>query len=171
MEPGDYIYTTLARDLLLIIAGGSRAEFRAVGPPKTQSGLFSPQRLIGVSFFYSFRCFFTDMNISISLALPDSLFLAFFEVQNFKFFFGIPKSFRTCILTLPGSTKNQVSFIKKTHIYLLHQKYQLPSFFRWFLGRGLFVCCGLRAGRRPSQFAPPGRWKVGHFVIYIIFRK
>ena len=25
------------------------------------------------------------------------------------------------------------------------------------------------ARRRPGQFAPPGRWKVGHFVIYIIF--
>ena len=42
VEPGDYIYTTLARDILLIIAGGSRREFRAVGLPKTQSGLFAP---------------------------------------------------------------------------------------------------------------------------------
>ena len=42
VELGDYINTTLARDILLIIAGGSRREFRAVGLPKTQSGLFAP---------------------------------------------------------------------------------------------------------------------------------
>ena len=47
VEPGDYIYTTLARDILLVIAGGSRREFRAVGLPKTQSGLFAPPPLNG----------------------------------------------------------------------------------------------------------------------------
>ena len=58
MEPGDYIYITLARDILLVIAGGSRREFRAVGLPKTQSGLFAPPPLvIGVSLFTALDVF------------------------------------------------------------------------------------------------------------------
>ena len=68
VEPGDYIYTTLARDILLVIAGGSRREFRSVGLPKTQSSLFAPPpphtRLIGVSLFTALDVLFTDMNIS-----------------------------------------------------------------------------------------------------------
>ena len=62
MEPGDYIYTTLAREILLIIAGGSRGEFRAVGPPKTQSGLFAPPPTVDrCEFVYSFICFFLQI--------------------------------------------------------------------------------------------------------------
>ena len=173
MEPGDYIYTTLAREILLIIAGGSRGEFRAVGPPKTQSGLFAPpQRLIGVSLFTALYFFFYRYEyFQKSLALPDSLFLAFFEVQNFRVFFGIPKSFRNWILTHPGSTKNQVSLIKNAHLSSIPKISTSVIFLDDFWGTGLFVCWGLRVRRRPGQFAPPGRWKVGHFAVYIIFRK
>ena len=39
-----------------------QGEFRAVGPPKTQSGLFAPpQRLIGVSFFTALDVFFLQI--------------------------------------------------------------------------------------------------------------
>ena len=123
-------------------------------------------------FFYSFRCFFYRYEyFQKSLALPDSLFLAFFEVQNFRVFFGIPKSFRNWILTHPGSTKNQVSLIKNAHLSSIPIISTSVIFLDDFWGTGLFVCWGLRARRRPGQFAPPGRWKVGHFAIYIIFRK
>ena len=116
-------------------------------------------------FFYLYEYFHK------SLALPDNLFLAFFEVQNFKVFIGIPKSFRNWILMHPGSTKNQVSYIKKRTFIFYTKNINFRHFLDDFGGRGLFVCWGLRARRRPGQFAPPGRWKVGYLVIYIIFRK
>ena len=95
VEPGDYIYTTLARDILLIIAGGSRREFRAVGLPKTQSGLFAPPPTVDwCEFVYSFRCFFYRYEyFHKSLALPDSLFLAFSFCSKFQNFLRDPNIF------------------------------------------------------------------------------
>ena len=173
MEPGDYIYTTLARDILLVIAGGSRREFRAVGLPKTQSGLFAPpppQRLIGVSLFTALDVFFTDMNISISLWHCQIVyFWRFLFVQNFKIFFGIPTSFRNWILTHPGSTKNQVSYLNKTHIYLLHQKYQLSSFLRCFWGERPVCLLGFKGASTPRSICATWPVESGTFCYLYYF--
>ena len=103
---------------LYLIAGGSR---RNLGPlvlqrPKVAC-LPPPPTVDPCEFFLQlWMLFYRYEYFHKSLALPDSLFLAFFEVQNFQVFFGIPKSFRNWILTHPGSTKNQVSYIKNAHL-------------------------------------------------------
>ena len=171
------LYTVKAEYITFItfnrwrIQGG---EFRAVGPQRPKVACLPPPlpTVDRCEFFLQLKMFFYRYEyFRKSLALLDSLFLAFCEVQNFKVFFGISKSFRNWILTHPRSTKNQVSYIKRRTFIFYTKNINFRHFLDDFGGRGLFVCWGLRALRRPRQFASPGRWKVRHFVIYIFFRK
>ena len=154
-----------------------QGEFRAVGPPKTQSGLLTPPPPNGWSMwvFYSFRCFFfffTDMNIAISLWYCQIVyFWRFFRIKISKFSSRSQNLSEIGYWRIQDPLKTKFHTLK-THIFLLHQKISTSViFFLMILGGGLFVCWGLRARRRPGQFAPPGRWKVGHFVSYICFWK
>ena len=59
-----------------------------------------------------------------------------FEVQNLKIFSGIPKYSRSWMLTLQNRFKTNFHTLK-THIFLVHKKNQLRSYFRciWAPGR------------------------------------
>ena len=156
-----------------------QGEFRAVGPQWPKAACLPPPPPNG----WSVWVFFTALDVFFyryeychkSLGLPDSLFLAFFfwiKISKFSSRSQNLSEIEYWRIQDPLKTKFHTL---KTHIYLLHQKISTSVIFLddfFFLGGGgLFVCWGLRARRRPGQFAPPGRWKVGHFVSYISFRK
>ena len=110
------------------------------------------------------------MNISISLWDCQIVYFGgFLFVQNFQIFFGFPTSFRNWILTHPGSTKNQFPYLNKTHVYLLHQKYQLPSFFKMILGER--PVCLLGFNRRIDvqvdlRHLAGGKWDILLFILF-----
>ena len=88
VEPGDYIYTTLARDILLIVAGGSRVDLGPKDPKWPVCPSPPPQWLIGVSFLQLQMFFNRYEYFHRALALPDSLFLPFLRFKISKFSSG-----------------------------------------------------------------------------------